>query len=351
MTRSAAFLVPGRLTALSGGSIYDRRIVEQLRRIGWSIDVHELDESFPYPSVSALAHAADVLRAVEDDRIVIIDGLAAGAMPDVLARHAGRLRIVVIVHLPLALEGGLDANVANRLNASEREALALAKQTIVTGQSTVAGVASMGVDKSRVAVVEPGTDAAPIARGSRGPSPNLLCVAAITAGKGHAGLVRALAASRDREWTLTCVGTTSRQPAVVDELRRLVAGEGLADRITLAGEVDGSVLDEYFARADLFVLDTQRETYGMAVAEALAHGLPVISTRTGEITRLVGDDAGLLAAPGDEPGFALALTRVLGDPHLRRQLRDGALRARERLTGWDIAGDRFATVLERVAHG
>jgi glycosyltransferase involved in cell wall biosynthesis len=328
-------------------------MVDGLRGHGWSVDVRELDESFPRPSAEALDHAARTLASLADGSTVIIDGLALGAIPDVLPPHAARLKLVALVHLPLALEVGLDAGVARELEASERRALQSTRAVVVTGCATVDAVKSLGARPEAVALVEPGTDPAPITERAPGEAPNLLCVAAMRPGKGHEDLIRALAANRDLDWTLTCVGSVTRDPTTVERVRLLVATEGLGDRVVLTGEREPELVERYYARADLFVLNTMRETYGMAVAEALAHGLPIVSTRTGAIPTLAGAlagdlNAGLIVEPGDLPALTDALRRVLSDTGLRARLRDGARRARCRLEGWDVAAGRMAAVLERV---
>src|SRR4051812_38810123 len=182
-------LVPGHLESRTGGYEYDRRMIVGLRDHGWSVQVRELQGTFPYPTAASLDGAASVLAAIPDGAVVMIDGLALGAMPDEVRREASRLRIVALVHLPLADEVGLDRETAARLEANERRALASAALVIVTGKTTRAALMQYGVSGARIAVVEPGTDAAPLALGSRQTSTagdlHLLCVAAITAGKGH----------------------------------------------------------------------------------------------------------------------------------------------------------------------
>ena len=120
---------------------------------------------------------------------------------------------------------------------------------------------------------------------------------------------------------------------------------GLVDRVTLVGELDAARLSECYDSADVFVLATLQETYGMAVAEALAHGLPVVSTTTGEISALVGDDAGLLVPPGDTEALTAALARVIGDAGLRARLAAGATRASERLPRWKDAAAKVSAAL------
>jgi glycosyltransferase involved in cell wall biosynthesis len=220
---------------------------------------------------------------------------------------------------------------------------------VVTSRATASGLARYGVSADRVAVVEPGTERAPLAAGSDGGASQLLCVASLIPRKGHETLFRALALIRDRRWLLTCVGSVERDPVTVHRLEAQLRRDALEDRVVLAGEADAAAVSAYYQRADLFVLPTAYEGYGMVVAEALAHGLPVISTATGGIPDLVADEAGLLVPSGDPGALAAAISQVLVDPLLRERLTQGARRVRNRLPTWDIAAGRMANVLERVA--
>ena len=348
-------IVPGRLDTRTGGYEYDRRMIAGLRERGWLVDVRELTGTFPRPTSAALAHAARVLAAIPDNTIVLIDGLALGSLPAQVEHEASRLKIVALVHLPLALQIGLDRETAGRLETSERRALAAAVRIVVTGRSTVDALARYGVARDRIAVIEPGTDRAPLSRGSTGPPVHLLSVAAITAGKGHEILFRALEAIPRHDWLLTCTGNLERDPSTVDRLRVWLRASPVKDRISLAGELAGDALEACYNRADLFVLATLHETYCMAVAEALAHGLPVVSTMTGAIPELVGapgngePPAGLLVPPGDVNSMTAALSTLVGDARARAQFAEGARRVRDRLPTWDEAADRMTAALNDVS--
>jgi glycosyltransferase involved in cell wall biosynthesis len=346
-------IVPGSLDSRTGGYEYDRRIAAGLRALGWRVEVRTLDESFPRPTVAAMSHAARTLGQIPDGTTVLVDGLALGAMPALIEAQAHRLRIIALVHLPLAFETGIDRATAARLEASERRALAAAAFVIVTGPCVVHTMTAYGVALDRVAVVEPGTESAPLAAGSGGPAVELLSVAALTPGKGHEILIRALAMTGCRNWHLTCAGSLDRDPATVDRIRMLARREGLDDRIALLGELGPEALAACYDRSDVFVLATLHETYGMAVAEALARGLPVVSTTTGEIPKLVGIDrpgepGGLLAPPGDVEAFRSALVQVLADAPLRARLRNGARRVRQELPSWEAAAAAMNAVLAQV---
>jgi glycosyltransferase involved in cell wall biosynthesis len=346
---SIVFIVPGPLDTQTGGYAYDRRMVQGLRNRGWLVDVQELDGSFPHPTAGTLNQAARVLETIADGTTVVIDGLAFGAMPAEVERAASRLRVVGLIHLPLSAEVGLEPDVAMRLKASERRAIAAASLVIATGKTTRAFLLSNGVSATSIAVVEPGADRAPLARGSGAGPLQLLCVATLNPGKGHDMLFDALAAVSHLEWKLTCAGSLDRDPPTVQRLCEQLRAKRIASRVALVGALDGAALADCYDKADLFVLATRHETYCMAVAEALAHGLPVISTMTGAIPELVDEQAGVLAPVGDLSAFTAALERVLSDNALRASLADGARRIRGRLPTWNDAVDNMVRTLETVA--
>jgi glycosyltransferase involved in cell wall biosynthesis len=347
--RPTVLVVPGHLDARTGGYLYDRSIVAGLRRLDWAVDVMELDASFPYPTPAALEHAANALAAVAAGTIAIVDSLALGAMPDLITREASRLRIVALVHLPLAAACDLDRDTAARFEDGERRALRAAALVIVTGSATLPLIARHERGRDRVLVLEPGTDRAPLARGSGGHPLELLSVATLNPGKGHEALLVALSEVPHREWRLTCAGSLTRHPQTADRVRATIARLGLEDRVSLAGDLDGPARETCYDRSDVFVLATRQETYGMAVAEALAHGLPVVATMTGAIPQLVGSDAGVLVPVGDTPALVEALSRVLGDASLRARFAQGARRVRDQLPTWEEASGRFAATLNSLA--
>jgi glycosyltransferase involved in cell wall biosynthesis len=345
--RRIAVVVPGSIAQRSGGYEYDRRIVAGLRARGWVVDVHEIVGAFPRPSAAALETAAQTLAAISNDSIVLVDGLAFGAMPAEVERERGRLNFAALVHLPLAAHVGINRQEADRFEQSERRALAAARACIVTGTATVEALEAYGVRPEQIAVVEPGTDRAPLARGSRNPL-HLVSVAALTAGKGHEILLRALARLSQRAWHLTCAGSLDRDPATATRVRQLVDAEPLGKRVALVGELDATELSALYDSADVFVHASLHETYGMVVAEALARGVPVVASATGAIPNLVGPDAGLVVPPGDVAALEGALSSVIDDADVRDRLAAGARRVRDRLPTWDAAADRMANLLARL---
>jgi glycosyltransferase involved in cell wall biosynthesis len=348
--RSVVLVVPGQLHLRSGGYEYDRRIVEGLRGEGWWVDVRELGGGFPLPTAAEREQVSRIFRQLPTRSVVVVDGLALGALPEIAQREAARLRLVALVHHPLAHETGLDQALRRALGESERTALAAVKRVIVTSHRTAAALGEYGVPPEKVLIVEPGTDPAPLATGSKSPTVHLLCVAALIPRKGHDVLLRALGGVIDRNWRLICVGS-DRDAVLARRLRSLANELGIEPLVQFAGEAGAASVAAHYDSADVFVLATLYEGYGMAVAEALARGLPIVSTTVGAIPEIVSDRAGILVPPGDVSALTSALSSVLGDASLRARLAEGARRASTRLPTWPMAAVKLAAALDQVAHG
>jgi glycosyltransferase involved in cell wall biosynthesis len=344
-----AFVAPGALTQLTGGYIYDKQIVDGLKRLGFRVALKRVSPHFPNPAPRDLREGARVLASIPDGSVTVVDGLAGGAMPRQIQHEAERLRIIALVHHPLALETGVSKKRALELRACERSTLRHVRHVVVTSPHTARVLLrDYGVERSRITCVEPGTDKHPVGRGTKRNS--LLCVATLTPRKGHTTLIRALARVAHLDWHLTCLGSLDRDPATVRRVRNEIRQSGLAGRVTFAGETRSRAqLRRYYSRADLFVLPTEYEGYGMAVAEAIGSGVPVISTPTGAIPDLVGRQAGVLVPRGNVAALAKALARVLTDDRFRARLRAGALRRRGALPSWAQTARRFASVVRKVA--
>ncbi|MFI6781449.1 glycosyltransferase family 4 protein [Micromonospora sp. NPDC050276] len=342
--RAAHVVLPGDIddpATPSGGNSYDRRICAGLGERGWSVHEHPVPGAWPHADPADLATLAGVLAAVPDDAVVLIDGLIASTVPDLLAPHARRLRLVVLVHLPF------DDEV-------EARALATARAVVTTSEWTRRTLmARHPTLVERISAAPPGVRPAPPAVGSAA-GDRLLCVAAVTHHKGYDVLVDALATLVGRPWTMVCAGTLTREPELVHRLRVRLAGAGLADRVRLAGPLTGTALDDAYAAADLLVLPSRGETYGMVVTEALARGLPVLATEVGGVPEALGrtpdgELPGLLVPPDDPAALAGALSWWLGDDELRARLRRAALARRDTLTDWPVTTALLAAVLEEVA--
>ena len=331
--------------AASGGNVYGLRMCEHL-----PAERAAVPGAWPLGDPAALAKS---LMAVPDGEIVVVDGLVACGWPEVIGPAAARLRLAVVVHLPLGDEAGLDPALAADLDSRERATLHAVGAVVATSPWAARRlVEHHDLDPRRVHVVAPGTDRAPLASGTDGRS-GLLCVASVTPHKGQDLLVTALARLADLPWTCVCVGPLRRDPAFVDRVRGLIDGHGLADRVVLAGPRTGDALEAGYAAADLVVLPSQAETYGMVAAEALMRGIPVLAAAVGAVPDTLGREPngnvpGILVSERDPAAFAAALRRWLTDPELPDRLRASARRRRETLPGWAAAARELSTVLNHL---
>lgn len=346
------FVVAGDIGQVTGGYRYDARMVEALRRSGRPVEVIELAGTFPGVSGESADALDSALARCKDGACVILDGLVSGGLPQVLARHAGRLQLVALVHHPLADEVGLDAESVARYRETERQALAEMAHVIVSSGFTAHRLSEdYGVPESAIGVVEPGVDSVAgleSLAGRRIDPPSILCVATLVPRKGHRVLVEALSQLQDLDWSCDCVGDVQRDPACTRAVLGEIAHYGLEDRVRLRGILVSGALERAYARARLFVLPSWYEGYGMVVAEALQHGLPVVSTTGGALAQTLPPRAGIAVAPGDAGGLAAAMRRVLTDPVLRESLSAGARGAAASLPSWEMAGARFVAALDRV---
>jgi glycosyltransferase involved in cell wall biosynthesis len=309
----------------SGGNAYDRHVCRGLTAIGWSVHEHAVPGS-------SLAALAGVVEGIPDGAVVLVDGLIASTAPGVLVPHASRIRLAVLMHMPLG-------------DHTERAVLEAATAVVTTSAWSRRRLLELyGLPADNVHVAEPGVDAADLATGTAGGGA-LLCVAAVIPGKGHDVLLDALAMIADLPWQCTCVGSLDRDPAFADRLAR--------DRVRFVGPRTGAALDRCYAAADLLVLASRAESYGMVITEALARGLPVVVTDVGGVTEALGHGAdgsrpGLLVAPEDPAALGAALRAWLGDAELRGRLRRAARERRGSLSGWSTTTSVVARVLAGV---
>jgi len=342
------FAVPGDIETRTGGTIYDKKVMAELRAAGRAVEHLEWPASFPFPSQEDLAAVAASLAACPDGALVLIDGLAFGTMPALAAAEAARLRLVALVHHPLALESGLPADAANRLRVSEQEALKHARAVIVTSDMTAATlVREFGVRHDRITVATPGIDrpAAAWAPPSN-PEPRLLAVGTVTPRKAHDVLVAGLSRIAGLGWHCTVAGSLERAPDTVASLRRQIERRRLGGRIDLIGEIADPT--RLYETADIFVLPSRYEGYGMAIAEALAYGIPVVATRVGAIPEVVPETAGILVPPDDPIALSDALRRLIENPSVRRDYADGARAAAGRFAQWRDTAARIGSALDAV---
>ncbi len=357
-----AFAIPGDLDAATGGYAYARQVLRYFPEHGIIGHHIRLPASFPDPTPDDVAHTAGLLDQIHPETPILFDGLAFGALPEELVAQV-KSPIVALVHHPLAREAGHSPERQRQLEASEKAALAHASQIVTTSAMTAATLISeYNVRSDRITVAEPGTAPAARAVGTRNPL-SMLSVGALVPRKGYGVLIEALsalAADADQtgarsgdwpddwsgNWHCTIVGTPEHDPAEANRLREQIMATGLRSRITLAGRVEAAELTRLYAAADLFVLPSLYEGYGMVLAEAMARGLPIICTTGGAAAETAPDAAALKVAPGDAAALHRAIRTVVVDPETRQTMADCSWAAGQELPRWHDSVGRIAKVLK-----
>ena len=328
---------------VSGGNRYDRKVCDGLRETGWSVTEIAAPGSWPEPDAGALRALARSLDKLPDGALVLLDGLIASAAGAVIVPRSERLRLVVLVHMAF---GG--AAVTDR----EELAVLASARAVVTTSGWARGhlLDRYPLVPARVHVARPGTDPAPAGPWST-EGRRLLCVGALAPHKGQDLLLDALAGVA-LPWSCTLVGPLDRDPHFVAALRGRAASAQITDRLRILPPRTGAALQFEYRSADVLVMPSRAETYGMVVPEALAAGLPVIATRAGGLPEALGRTAqglpGLLVPPNDHRALTAALARWLTDERLRTSLRRAALRRRRTLPDWRRTCDCVAAVMAAV---
>jgi glycosyltransferase involved in cell wall biosynthesis len=331
----------------SGGNRYDRQVCRGLAAIGWSVHENPVPGAWPWPDQQAASALTGVVATIPDGAAVLVDGLIASSVPEVLLPVSARLRLVVLVHMPLG-DDGPGSGTDTRMR--ECAVLTAAAAVVTTSSWTRLRLLDLyALPPDRVQVAAPGVEAAEVSPGTSAGG-ELLCVAAVTRQKGLDVLVDALSRLADLPWRCACVGRLDLDPGFVTGLERQVQEAGIGDRVSFAGPLAAADLDAAYAAADVLVLASRAETYGMVVSEALARGMPVVATATGGLPEALGRTAagtrpGLLVPPGDPAALAETLRCWLVDRDLRRRLRYAARERRAGLAGWSVPAALIAGVL------
>lgn len=344
------FAIPGSLEQRTGGTLYDGKVIDLMREEGWWVEHLQWPGSFPFPNEDDRLQVAASLAAVPDNALVLIDGLALGTLPGLARREKDRLRLVALVHHPLALETGLSPMMAATFASEERDALTSVRAVIVTSHTTAAIVErAFDVPAEMITVAPPGVDKPKSARGERRPGPvRIFAMGSISPRKAHHILVEALSRIEDLDWTCAIAGALERDPETAEALQDQIALLGLNERIRLLGEITADEAADFYAEADIFALASVYEGYGMVFQEAQAHGLPIVATTGGAIPEAVHQGAGLLVAPGDAAAFAEALRVYVSDPAARQAAAGVSAQAGLEIGGWEHTAALIVEALDRL---
>lgn len=348
------FIVPGDPDQNTGGYRYVRKLVEALNEAGTAAEVTGLPGRFPMPDAVATHGMDSLLSQFADDSWVVLDGLAMSAMPGILEKHAQRLRLVALIHHPLADETGLSLSEQDWFFEREKQALEIVRDVFTTSPFTASRLADYGVAAGRIQTAEPGVES-PAGNALQGDiehsgkkhkaqaanAPQILCVAHLSPRKAQDHLVDALAGLKDLEWHCTLAGSCERDPVYANNVQQQVHESGLGSRIDLAGEVEEQQLANLYREADLFVLPSLYEGYGMVIDEALAARLPVISSDGGALKHTGNRPGVLLYRAGDTDALQASLRKWLGDSAALEHARELAAAESRNIRSWADTASLF----------
>ena len=341
------FVVPGDPEQNTGGYRYVRRLVQALRATGIDARIEGLAGRYPRPDRVAENAMHDFLASLPDGGRVVLDGLAMGAMPEVLQRHRGRLQLMALVHHPLADETGLAAEQQAWFRQAETRALAQVERVFTTSAYTAARVQQQyQVPASRIVTAQPAVDDAFFAVQPAQPAqadglcPRLLCVGHLSPRKAQHQLVEALSTLVDLPWQCTLVGAQDRDPDYAGRVRKAIAEKGLDGRVQLPGELDEHRIAAAYGDADLFVFPSLYEGYGMVIDEALAAGLPVLSSNGGALALTAHKPGACTYRSGEVAELAARLRSLITHATDLQRLTTEARESRQAIRRWsDTARD------------
>jgi glycosyltransferase involved in cell wall biosynthesis len=343
-----AFVTVGDTSRLTGGYLYHARVFAGLREEG--IEVEEIVASGASPAEQE--EAASRLGARLDPRrfdVVVVDALARITCAPWLDGWRATRPLVAMIHELPSVAAGFGVVREQEFE----EPLLRADRLIAVSDHGRSILRSRGVPAERIRIVSPGFDHLPppdpsAERSARDDTPvRSLCVAQWLPRKGILDLVRAWTVRERPGATLEFIGETDADPAYAAAVRAAVA-DAPDPSIYVKGPVDDATLAVVYAAADLFVLPSRYEGYGIVYAEALAHGLPIVACDVGPISELVGEEAALLVPPGDSKTLSGALDLLLQDSTLRSQMSSAARRRVEHLPRWKDTVVGFRRVLEEA---
>lgn len=346
------FIVPGAIDRPTGGSRYDREIVQALRAAGQPVNVYELSGQFPGPDLAAADSLASALTSIPDGQTVLVDGLVLGGLPECLTPHSHRLQLIAILHHPLCLETGLTATQAATLKRLEQDALARCHHVIATSSHTQNQLHALNLYAGPITAIQPGCEPGPLNNNPSSDTINFVCIGSLTPRKGQDILLEALqqCPAMMPPWRCQLIGSTDLAPAYAQTIAQNIAHYGLDEHVTMTGPLSAKHLLQAYCTAHCLILPSRYEGYGMVVTEAIAHGLPVIATTAGALADTLPPAAGLAVAPEEPTALSQAIQRFMTDAQLREALREGARAARKNLVPWAARAKALLTTLENAKH-
>ena len=338
-----AFVTVGDTDRLTGGYLYNARVLDTLREMGVQVEVIVPCGASIEEQEAAARRLGTTLEPRRFD-VIVVDALARIVCSPHLVRWRKQRPVVAMVHELPSVAGG------DAFSREHEEPLLRSERLISVSDHGRSVLEERGVPDTRIRVVPPGSDRLPrndTDRASHSGALRALCVAQWIPRKGILDLVRAWTLHERPGASLELVGETDADPVYAASVRAAIADAPDAS-IAVRGPVDDTALAAAYAAADLFVLPSRYEGYGVVYAEALAQGLPVIACNVGPVPEVVGEEAALLVPPDDVEALAGALDLLLNDAGLRDRMSAAARRRAKELPRWEDTADRFLCVLREL---
>jgi glycosyltransferase involved in cell wall biosynthesis len=335
-----AWVLYGSLEQRTGGTIYDAEVVRGLASAGDDVQVVSLDEG------ATGEQLARRLRGSAAD-VVVGDELCFRQLGPAYRALGGGARRVLLVHHLTAWETELAPEVRRKALAEEREAIDASERIVATSQTTRARLLAECAPRAGIDVVLPGADRLALAVATREGTGEVrfAFVGSIVPRKRALELVRAFAGGAHENGRLTLVGSTARDVAYVAEVREAIARLGLGARVEMSGEVDEAGVSQALADAEVLVMPSSLEGYGIAATEAIRAGVPVIATRAQGLEEALAPCPDATMFADDEPALAAALARFADDASLRAGMTAAARAASPRMPTWSACAAQFRAAL------
>lgn len=340
------FLIPGDIDTLASCYIYDKRLIEGLKQRGHQVEVHRLNDDFPFPSDESIQHCSQTVKNIAKSETVIVDSLALGVIPSILKELSLTNPVIGLIHLPLSADPNYSAYQRTLITSQEIEAFRLVKNFIVSSEFTRETLINFGIEEHKINLVIPGIDDFPQKKNYPDQPTKLLSIANMCRSKDHSLLVRALTALKDKDWVLHCYGNLDWDRDYLADFQSLIRKNNLQKKILIHSTISGQELSDAYLDADLFVHPSDFEIYGMALVEALAHGLPVIASTGGGILKTIPPKMGQFFKPSDVYGLQSILEELFENPEIYKRLYTHALTYKQTAQTWSKSIDLFEKAIK-----
>jgi glycosyltransferase involved in cell wall biosynthesis len=338
-------LAPKTTNLITGGFLYNDRISRHL--------FHLLGkESFAYLLMPLQELMARISELNSSENALILDSLLIQHAEDLnrlLARRAAA--VILLAHYLPSLDPLLSAKSRQNLTKMERMLFQVTDGACVPSRYLKDEIVRRGLARETIIVCPPGIDQRLLTHRTRetGGNVQILTVANWTRSKGHLFLLEVLADLAHLSWSWHIVGDTEIDPELVKAFQAKVAQTKLKSRIHVHGALPPEETQEFFREADLFILASLTESYGMVFAESLAAGLPSIGNNVGGVPEIIAhEQTGFLCEPKNRSEWRSRLESIISSPDLRERMRAAALKHRKGLASWEMTAEKLIGLLNGI---